>query len=129
MRIDVEGASVSTLVDLISQGSEAALAVVIERTSGVVRVALPASFAAWSRSSEVLAATYLEVWWLAGSHGGPEADVMDWIIGIARRRYDDMAGGVSDSGTPPSDGGLRPSHAEVEIAALLRRPLSELLAM
>ncbi len=40
----------------------------------------------FAQADGVVAATFVEVWWLAGCHVGPDTDVMTWINGIAARR-------------------------------------------
>ncbi|MET8147214.1 hypothetical protein ACIBSW_11760 [Actinoplanes sp. NPDC049668] len=67
----------------------------------------------------VLAATFVEVWWLAGCHVDPDTDVMMWIDEISRRRAAE-----SRPTTSPGPGLLGAPWApgvEVELAGLLRR--------
>jgi hypothetical protein len=85
-RIDVEQATDSGLVELISDGSVPAFVALFDRTSAAVRTELPAALPGTTRPGEIFAASYVEVWWLAGCHRLAEADVTAWIIGILRRR-------------------------------------------
>lgn len=114
---NLEQASDSLLIDLISQGSLPAFAALFDRTSGAVRAEL-ASLSGTAAFSHVLASSYLEVWWLAGCHRAPGIDATSWIISIVRRRLGEALRAMP--GSP------RPSYSELEMAALLRRPVSDL---
>ena len=82
------------------------------------------------RVAGVVAGTFVEVWWLAGCHVDPDADVMAWINKIVGRRVADSRPLV-----PPSAGsaavasaaitGLWVQRVEVELAALLRTGTTE----
>lgn len=122
-RTDLHRATDSTLISLISRGSVPALATLVDRTSDAIRAELAAEPACATRASELLAATYLEVWWLAGCHPTREADSTAWIIGIARRRITEASRGAAQRTTTESP---RPGYAELEIATLLRRPIDQL---
>ena len=101
----------ATLVELISCGSVPAFATLFARTSAAARAELVARLPDAGRADEILAASYVEVWWLAGCHRAPEVDVTTWITGIVRRRAAEL----------PTWEGPRPSYAELEFAAILRR--------
>ena len=121
---ETEQTSDISLIKAISQGSTNAFAVLYDRTSNAVRAELAALSPEAGRRNEVLAASYLEVWWLAGCHPapGPELDVLLWIIGVVRRRIAETR--AATGGTPA--GRVRPSHAELELATLLQRPVTSL---
>ena len=118
-------------VAAISQGSREAFASLFDRTSGAVRAELALRFADPDRAAVVFAATYVEVWWLAGCHSGTEIDAGRWISRILQRRIADLEPiARRQSRTPPptseSAADLRPSCAELELAALLGRPVRRL---
>lgn len=121
--IDVERSNDSTLLELISRGSVPAFVALFDRTSGAARAELAAGLPDDRRVSEVLAATYVEVWWLAGCRREPETDGASWIAGILRRRITDAGRLV---GRPAALTGSRLSYAELELAALLQRPVDHL---
>jgi len=119
---DDELASDSILIERISQGSSSAFAVLFDRTSEAVRAEVAASLPGVGRAAEILAASYIEVWWLAGCGGTPKTGARAWIIGIVRRRIAEASRAI-----PRPGGGAamepRPSYAELEVASLLRRPV------
>jgi hypothetical protein len=117
----------STLIGLISRGSVPAFVELFDRTSEGARAELAAHVPETSQRGEIFAASYVEVWWLAGCHHTPEVDATAWIAGIVRRRIEEAARGMSRHGTHAASEGPRPSHAELEIAALLGRPVDDLL--
>jgi len=71
---------------------------------------------------QILAATYVEVWWLAGCHRGEEPDVWRWIRGILDRRIADAHRATSRH----LEGEPRPSRSELELADLLSQPIDRL---
>ena len=101
-REELEQASDSTLIGLISRGSAPAFAA-------------------------LFASSYVEVWWLASCHRTPGVDATGWITGIVRRRIDDALRGTARPGMDVAGPGSRPSYSELEMAALLRRPVGNLL--
>lgn len=127
VRIDLQQATCSTLIDLISRDSVPAFAALLEWTSDAVRAELAIDLTGVVRANEILAATYLEVWWLAGCRRAAEADVTGWITGIARRRIAEASRRSARTGGRTAGEDLRPTYAELEIAALLRRPVDRLL--
>ena len=84
-----------------------------DRTAGTIRTELTARLPDAKQRVPILAATYVEVWWLAGCHRGAEFDVTHWIRGILDRRIADAhrATGRQVEGDP------RPSRSELELAA------------
>ncbi|MEU4427393.1 hypothetical protein AB0F81_42780 [Actinoplanes sp. NPDC024001] len=114
-----DGSSEVVLLDAVSRGSVPAFLALVDRTSAAVRAVL-AEIPPGHGRNEILAASYLEVWWLAGCHLEADLDVTAWITGIARRR-------VADAGIdPPAQGErLGPGYAELEFAALFRRPVGD----
>ena len=117
-------ASDSTLIDLISRGHEAAFVALFDRTSATARAEL-ASLPDNAQSGRILAASYVEVWWLAGCHRAPEADATIWVTGIVRRRVEEALRSTRPGVDPPLTDPIS-SYSELEIATLLRRPLGDL---
>ena len=115
----------STLIELISRGSVPAFVELFERTAEAARAELAGDLPGTARRGEILAASYVEVWWLAGCRRTAEVDAAGWVAGIVRRRIDE-ARGMSRPGAHAASQGSRPSHAELEIAALLGRPVDDL---
>lgn len=127
-RFDLEQATDSDLIDLISRGSVPAFVALFDGTADVVRAELAHDLpGTTTRINEILAATYLEVWWLAGCHRKVPADVPGWITGIARRRFAEASRGTAWCAGHTALENPRPSYAELEIATLLRRPVDRLL--
>jgi hypothetical protein len=124
---DLEQAGNSTLIDLTSQGSRSAFSALFDRTFEAAWAELSADFLTSTRRGEILAASYVEVWWLAGCHRAAEVDAASWIISIVRRRVDEAARWTSLPGAQAGGEGPRPSYAELELAALLLRPVDDLL--
>ena len=113
----------STLIELISRGHEAAFVVLFDRTLPTARAELAPLPDA--QHGHILAASYVEVWWLAGCHRVPEVDATTWITEIVRRRVDEALRSTQPGVDSPLTG-PRPSYSELKIAALLRRPLGDL---
>ena len=132
-RGDFEQVSDSRLIQLISRGNVPAFVALFDRTSAAahaeVVAALPGgvpAFPGGAPVSEIFAASYVEVWWLAGCRPTPEVDVPTWITGIVRRRIAEARRGIAPRGSPAVLPGPRPTYAELELAALLRRPVDRL---
>jgi hypothetical protein len=107
----------AVLLEAVSQGSVLAFRALVERTSMAVGALLAELLSDCEWRDEILAATYLEVWWLAGCHIQPDIDATNWIAGIARRRA------AETHADPVPDGeGPRTGYAQLEFATLLRRP-------
>ncbi|MFI7602433.1 hypothetical protein [Actinoplanes sp. NPDC049681] len=121
--IDIPQATDSVLIDLISQGSVPAFVALFDRTSEAVHTELTVELTGTSRTGEIFAASYAEVWWLAGHHRTLEADAIGWIISIVRRRIAEASRETVRPGARTVLEGLRPSYAELEVAALLNRPV------
>jgi hypothetical protein len=124
---DDEQVSDSVLVERISRGSAAAFAALFDRTSEAARAELAASHPGAGRAGEILAASYLEVWWLAGCRRTPRIDATGWITGIMRRRIAEAGRAIPRQGGDAAMEDPRPSPAELEVASLLRRPVDRLL--
>lgn len=105
------------LLEAVSKGSVLAFRVLVERTSGVVGAVLAELLSDRVCRDEILAATYLEVWWLAGCHVQPDIEAAKWILGIARRRAAETCADPVPGGEGPRTG-----YAHLEFATLLRRP-------
>lgn len=113
----------------ISRGSREAFTSLFDRTSGAVHAELASRLPDPERAAAVFAATYLEVWWLAGCKSGAELGAGEWINRILHRRIADAMAGRqwrTASLTSESSTDLRPSCAELELAALLGRPVRRL---
>jgi len=117
-------------VAAISRGSRDAFTLLFDRTAGAVRAELASRLPDPDRAATVFASTYVEVWWLAGCHSDPGLDAAEWIRHILRRRVADLDGARRQSRRPPttseSAADPRPSCAELELAALLGRPVAGL---
>ena len=111
-----------SMVEAISRGSQEALVMLFDRTAGIICAELTARVADPEQRVPILAATYVEVWWLAGCHRGAEPDVTHWIRAILDRRIADAhrATGRQVDGEP------RPGRSELELAGLLGRPIDRL---
>ncbi|BBH65281.1 hypothetical protein ACTI_19660 [Actinoplanes sp. OR16] len=107
----------AVLLEAVSQGSVPAFRALVERTSVAVGAVLAELLSDSEWRDEILAATYLEVWWLAGCHVQPDIDAMSWIVGIARRRA-----AVNHSDPVPDGEGPQTGYAQREFAALLHPP-------
>jgi hypothetical protein len=109
-------------IDAISQGSREAFTLLFEQTAGPVGAELAARFPDPDQCLRLLAATYVEVWWLAGCGTGAEPGVTDWIMRILQRR---MADATRSTGVP-GGGDPHRSYATMELADLLGRPVDRL---
>src|SRR5690349_25095491 len=112
---------------MISRGCVPAFIALFDGTADTVRAKLTHDLPGTTRINEILAATYLEVWWLAGCHRTVPADVTGWITGIGRRRIAEASRGTAQRTGHTALEDPRPSYAELEIATLLRRPVDRLL--
>jgi hypothetical protein len=112
----------SPLMDAISQGSQEAFVVLFDRTAEAIDAELTAILADTEQRAAILAATYVEVWWMAGCRSSAEPDVPQWIRRILHRRVMAAHGLIS----PRTGPDRRPSRAELELAALLDRPIAGL---
>jgi hypothetical protein len=110
------------IVGAISRGSQEAFVMLFDRTAGTIRAELTARLPDSEQRIPILAATYVEVWWLAGCHRGAEPDVTRWIRGILDRRIADAHRATGQ----PVKGEPRPSRSELELADLLGRPIDRL---
>jgi hypothetical protein len=118
-------------VAAISRGNRDAFVRLFDRTCDAVRAELASRLPDVGLSATVFASVYVEVWWLAGCHSGPELDVAEWIRNILDRRIADVAANARPRlCTPPVASGratgLLPSPAELELAFLLGRPVTRL---
>ncbi len=108
-----------SMMEGISRGSRQAFATLFDRTSAIIDAELTARLRDPGQRAAILAAAYLEVWWLAGCHSGPEPDVTQWIRRILDRRVAEEHRAMAHRVQAES----RPGHAELELAHLLGRPL------
>ncbi|WP_436523624.1 hypothetical protein [Actinoplanes sp. HUAS TT8] len=111
----LDDSSPSPTMEAISRGSHEAFAVLFDRTCAAVAADLTARVAEPRRRTAILAATYVEVWWLAGCRSDADADETQWIRSILDRRV-----------TEPHRPEAGPGRAERELADLLGRPVEEL---
>ena len=112
----------SSIVEAISRGSQEAFVMLFDRTAGTIRSELTARLPDPEQRVPILAATYVEVWWLAGCHRGAEPDVTRWLGGILDRRIADAHRATGRH----LDGEPRPSRSELELADLLGQPIERL---
>jgi hypothetical protein len=115
-------------VAAISGGSREAFISLFDRTSGAIHAELASRLPDLDQAVPVFAATYVEVWWLAGCHSGPDVDAVEWIRRILHRRIADVDRSArqrprrSPAASDPAPD-TWPSCAERELAALLGRPV------
>ena len=124
LHFDFARAGDARLIGAISRGSVPAFAELFVRTSQVVRDELVALPPGSGRRNAVFAATFLEVWWLAGCRPDPRLAVRDWILGIVRRRIADAGAGAASAPGRAAE----PSYAELELVALLGGPFDRVAA-
>jgi hypothetical protein len=90
------------------------------------------------RATAIVTATFVEVWWLAGCHAGPDCDVVAWVDRIAHRRAGEGPPATDAAGQPAGSASTQPAGsasitaadvaalrdrcAELELTALLGRP-------
>jgi hypothetical protein len=113
------------LIDQISRGSRAAFVMLFDQTCGPVRDTLAARLPDPHWVSAVLAATYVEVWWLAGCRAGRHGEAVAWIDAIVQRRIGEVLRSEGRSDLSVSASGtaaVRARYAVLELAALLGRP-------
>jgi hypothetical protein len=103
------------LVRRISGDDGAAFVELFDRVSGPLYDRLRSRLSDPPRAAATITATFVEVWWLAGCHAGPDADVMMWINQIVERR-------VKRSEPTAAMASIRSRSADLELAALLGRP-------
>jgi DNA-directed RNA polymerase specialized sigma24 family protein len=112
----------SAAMEAISRGSHQAFAGLVDRTAKNLAAGLEARLEEPRQRTAILAATYVEVWWLAGCRSDTDADVAQWIGRILERR-------IADSCRVPTDQAHHEpgrSRAEHELADLLGRPIDDL---
>jgi hypothetical protein len=125
------GEHLSALMDPISRGSRDAFVTLFDHTRDTVRAGIDSRLRDPQSAAAVFAATYVEVWWLAGCHTGPDVDVIAWIDRIVERRSAE-AGPDPDPPAPSEEPGpadaADPQHlrAALELSSLLGRPVDPL---
>jgi hypothetical protein len=121
----------NALIGPISRGSRDAFVTLFDHTRGAVRAGIDSRLRDPQSAAAVFAATYVEVWWLAGCHTGPGVDVLAWIDRIAERRSAE-AGPAPGTPAPSQEPGwvdaADPQHlrAALELSSLLGRPVDPL---
>ena len=111
-----------SMMEAVSRGSREAFVVLFDRTAATVGAGLTTRLGDPNKRTAILAATYVEVWWLAGCRSGAESDVSEWIRRILDRRVADADRATAQQ----ADGEPRPGYAERELACLLDRPVERL---
>jgi len=81
------------LVRRISDDDGGAFVELFDLLSGPLYDRLRSRLSDPPRAAAIITATFVEVWWLAGCHAGPDADVMMWINLIVERRVKQGARG------------------------------------
>lgn len=109
------------IVAAISGGSQEAFVMLFDLTSDAVRCELASRLPDEEQAIVVFAATYVEVWWLAGCHDGSEIDAVEWIRQILNRRIADVSVRAGRASVPA--GNPWPSYVEDELESLLGRPV------
>lgn len=112
----------SAAMEAISRGSHQAFAGLVDRTAKKLAADLAARLAEPRPRTVILAATYVEVWWLAGCRSDADADVAQWISRILERRIADSCRVSTDRAHHDPEH----SRAEHELAGLLDRPIDDL---
>jgi hypothetical protein len=110
------------LVQAISRGSQQAFVVLFDCTAASISAELTTRLADPEQRVAILAAAYVEVWWLAGCRSGAEPDITDWIRRILDRRIAD----VRQTAGQQVEREPRPGRAELELASLLGRSVEHL---
>jgi hypothetical protein len=88
----------SRLVHRIARGDRAAFVVLSEALHGEVGARVAARLGASRQSRLVVDATFVDVWLLAGSPGGPAGDVRAWVNAIADARTAEALRFLMESG-------------------------------
>ncbi|MEU4557500.1 hypothetical protein AB0F72_03880 [Actinoplanes sp. NPDC023936] len=117
----------SALMDQISRGDRDAFAILFDHTRDIVRSRIDSRLPDPRSVGAVFAATYVEVWWLAGCRTGRDEDVVAWINQIVGRRIAD----ARPPSAPPertSDEAVdfQYSRSVLELSSLLGRPADPL---
>ena len=94
------------LVRRIAGDDREAFAEFIEHVSGPVGRRVRRQVADPHRFADIVAGTFIEVWWLAGGHVDPDTDVVMWINEIVRRR---VANSRSPASSPTDTTALTPA--------------------
>ncbi|MEU8655353.1 hypothetical protein [Actinoplanes philippinensis] len=124
-------AHLNALMDPISRGSRDAFVTLFDHTRGAVRAGIDSRLREPQAAAAIFAATYVEVWWLAGCHTGHDEDVLTWIDRIAERRSAEAGphpNPPAPSGEPASADVADPQHlrAALELSSLLGRSVDPL---
>ena len=110
------------LVRRISGDDGAAFVELFDRLSGPLYDRLRSRLSDPPRAAATITATFVEVWWLAGCHAGPDADVMVWINQIVERRVKKSEPTAAMVTGPAGLASVGSRSADLELAALLGRP-------
>jgi hypothetical protein len=109
------------LMAAVSRGNRDAFAELFDLTSDVIWVYLAPVLPDRGVAAEVLAQTYVEVWWLAGCYRAVDGTVLTWIRQIAGRRVNETKQRMSRF--PQAARIAGPTPAVRELAMLLGRPV------
>ncbi|GAA2864221.1 hypothetical protein Acy02nite_71850 [Actinoplanes cyaneus] len=120
-----------SLMDPISRGDRDAFVTLFDHTRAAVRATIDEELQDPQCAAAVFAATYVEVWWLAGCHIGSGTDVVGWINRIAERRSAEeqpCPASASSAPEPAIGDAVDAQHlrALLELTSLLGRPLEPL---
>jgi RNA polymerase sigma-70 factor, ECF subfamily len=120
-----------SLTDSVSRGSREAFATLFDHTHVAVRAGIDERLSDPLSAAAVFAATYIEVWWLAGCHNGPDTDVIGWINHIAQRRGTEArpdSASAPTSSAPTTGGAVeaQSSRSLADLSSLLGRPVNPL---
>ena len=118
------------LIVRIARRDHAAFTALYDDTFNCLRDGLDLRLGDTAWADGVLAATYVEIWWLAGGHTHPASDAVAWMNEIVERR---VAEGPPVSWCAETGRGrladLRTWYAKAELAGLLRRPIDTFRAV
>ena len=92
-----------TLLHRVACADCSALAELYRIVSADIRVQVEKTVPDPGDVNAVIAATFVEVWWLARGHAASHPDVRAWIQAIASRRSSDRNRGGAGAGASPTD--------------------------
>ncbi|GAA2512852.1 hypothetical protein GCM10010434_068940 [Winogradskya humida] len=113
------------LILRIADNNRDAFSELFDHCSGRVSSVLRRQVSDRHRIAGILAGTFVEVWWLAGSNMAPGTDVVAWIDEIVQRRVTEsqpaaLSAAVAAWPGPGSLGAQWAHRVELELAGLLR---------
>jgi hypothetical protein len=116
------------LTEPISRGSRDAFVTLFDHTRAAVHASIDLRLQDPESAAAAFAATYVEIWWLAGCHTGPDTDVIGWIDHIVERRTAEAHPHPSpptplQEPTPVNAADPQQLRATLELSSLLGRPV------